>query len=139
VSYLWPSASNPLNRPSLKSNDASPRKSAFVWVRDVILVVQLVDEDVVDHRVEERRVGAGPDARKDVGGGGRPGESRIDVDDDRPVFLGLADPLEGHRVVLGHVTAFDEDRLAVLEVGPVVGHRPPDAPGRCRRIRTGRC
>ena len=33
---------------------------------DVILVVQLVDEDVVDHRVLERRVGAGPDARVHV-------------------------------------------------------------------------
>jgi serine protease Do len=32
VSYLCCSASNPLNRPSLKSNAASPRKRALVWV-----------------------------------------------------------------------------------------------------------
>jgi len=34
---------------------------------DVILVVQLVDEDMVDHRVLERRVGSRPDARVHIG------------------------------------------------------------------------
>ncbi len=92
--------------------------------RDVILVVELVDEDVVDHGVLERRVGAGPDARVHVRARGGPRESRIDVDDLRPVLLRLPDPLEGHGMVLGHVAAFHQDRLAVLQVDPVVGHRP---------------
>ncbi len=91
---------------------------------DVILVVQLVHDDVVDHRVLERRVGAGPDARVHVRARRGPGESRIDVDELRPVLLCLPDPLEGHGVVLGDVAAFHQDRLAVLQVDPVVGHRP---------------
>ena len=90
---------------------------------DVVLVVQLVHDDVVDHRVLERRVGAGPDACVDVRPGGRPRESRIDVDQFGPVFLGLADPLVGHRVVLGDIAPFDQDRLAILQVDPMVGHR----------------
>ena len=92
---------------------------------DVILVVQLVDDDVVDHRVLERRVGAGPDARVDVRPGRGPGVARIDVDELGAVLLGLPDPLVGHGVVLGDVAAFHEDRLAVLQIDPVVGHRPP--------------
>ena len=47
------------------------------------------------------------------------------MDDLRPVFLGLPDPLEGHRVVFGDVAAFHEEHLGVLEVDPVVGHRAP--------------
>ena len=35
--------------------------------RNVILVVQFVDENVVDHRVLERRVGSRPDARVHIG------------------------------------------------------------------------
>ena len=96
---------------------------------DVVLVVELVDDDVVDHRVLERRIGAGPDARVDVGRRRGAGVSRIDVDDLRAVFLGLPDPLEGHRVVLGDVAAFHQDRLAVLQVDPVVGHRSPTERG----------
>ena len=96
---------------------------------DVILVVQLVDDDVVDHRVLERCVGAGPDARVHVRRRRGPGVSRIDVDDLRPVFLCLPDPLEGHGVVLGDVAAFHQDRLAVLQVDPVVGHRSPPERG----------
>jgi hypothetical protein len=78
---------------------------------------------VVDHRVLKRRVGAGTEARVDVGSRRRPGESRIDVNQLGAVLLGLPDPLEGHRVVFGDVAAFDQDGLAVLEVDPVIGHR----------------
>ena len=49
--------------------------------------------------------------------------ARIDVNQLGAVFLRLADPLEGHGVVFRHVAAFDEDRLAILEVDPVIGHR----------------
>ena len=45
------------------------------------------------------------------------------MDDLRAVLLGLPDPLEGHRVVFGDVAAFHQDRLAVLQVDPVIGHR----------------
>jgi len=92
---------------------------------DIVLVVQLVNEDMVDHGVEKRCVGTWANARIHIGRRGRPGESRIDVDDDCPILLGLTDPLEGHGVVLRHVAAFHQDRLAMLQVNPVVGHRPP--------------
>ena len=65
----------------------------------------------LNHRVQERRVGARADARVDVRRRRGPREARIDVDDLRPVLLGLPDPLEGHRVVLGDVAAFHQDRL----------------------------
>jgi hypothetical protein len=38
------------------------------------------------------------------------------VHDLRPVLVCLPNPLEGHGVVFGHVAAFHQDRLAVLEV-----------------------
>ena len=44
------------------------------------------------------------------------------MDDLRPVFLGLSDPLEGHGVVFRHIAAFHQDRFAVLQVNPVVRH-----------------
>ena len=52
----------------------------------------------------------------------RPGESRVDVNDRRPILLDLPNPLEGHGAVLRHVTAFNKDGLAVLQVNPVIGH-----------------
>jgi hypothetical protein len=74
---------------------------------------------------EKRRISPGPDARVDVRAGRGAGEPRIHVDQHRAGVLRLADPLVGHRVVLGYVAAFHQDRLAMLHVGPVVGHRAP--------------
>ena len=91
---------------------------------NVVLVVQLVNENIVDHRVEKSCVGTWSDARVHVGRRGCSGEPRVDVDDGGPVLLGLPDPLVGHGVVLGHIAAFHQDRLAMLQVNPVVGHRP---------------
>src|SRR5215831_20470573 len=47
------------------------------------------------------------------------------MDDLCAIFLGLSDPLKGHMMVFSHITAFHQDRLAVLQVNPVVGHRSP--------------
>ena len=55
------------------------------------------------------------------------------MDDLRPIFLGLADPLEGHGVILGNIAPLYHDRLAMLQVNPVVGHRPSPE----RRPQTG--
>lgn len=46
------------------------------------------------------------------------------MDDFRPIFLGLPDPLEGHGVVLRHIAAFPQNRFAMLQVNPMIGHRP---------------
>ena len=43
----------------------------------------------------------------------------------RTVLLRLPDPLEGHGVVFRYVAAFHQNRLAMLHVDPVIGHRPP--------------
>src|ERR1700758_2594236 len=44
---------------------------------DVVHVVQLVHDDVVDHRVKKRRVGTGTDTRVQVGRRRCPRESRV--------------------------------------------------------------
>ena len=47
------------------------------------------------------------------------------MDDLRPIFLGLADPLVRHWMVLGDIAAFNQDGLAMLKINPMVGHRTP--------------
>src|SRR5215469_10247627 len=47
------------------------------------------------------------------------------MDDLRTIFLGLPYPLEGHGMILCHVAAFHQNRLAMLQVNPVVRHRSP--------------
>jgi hypothetical protein len=44
------------------------------------------------------------------------------VDDLRTILLGLLDPLVCHGMVLCHIAAFDKNRLAMLQIDPVVGH-----------------
>jgi len=73
---------------------------------DVVLVVQLVNEDIVDHCVEKRWVSTRSDGRVHVGGRGCSGKQGVDVDDGGPVLLGFADPLVRHRVVLSDIAAF---------------------------------
>src|SRR5262249_34525657 len=46
-----------------------------------------------------------------------------------PILLGLAYPLERHRMVLGDIAAFHQNRLAMLQIDPVVRHGP--SPERC--------
>ena len=50
-------------------------------------------------------------------------EARIDVDQGRPLFLGLHRPAEADRVGLGHVRAHEQDAVAVGQVLLVVGGR----------------
>src|SRR5581483_2812914 len=54
----------------------------------------------------------------------------------RPVFLSLPDPLEGHGVILRDIASFHEDRLAMLQVDPMVGHR--SSTERCPQTGDGR-
>src|SRR3954451_11410904 len=49
--------------------------------RYVVLVIQLVDEDVVDQRVEKRGISSRADSCIHVGGRGCPRKSRIDMND----------------------------------------------------------
>ncbi len=92
---------------------------------DVVLVVQLVLEHVVDQTAEEGDIGPGADRGEHVGDRRRPREARVDVDDPRsPLVSPDVGPLPPARVVLGGVGPDDQDAVAVLEVAPVVRHRP---------------
>jgi len=123
----------PAEEPILEVESRVAQEKSVRMRDDVVLVVEPMNEDIVDHCIEKRRVGAGADARVDIRCRRGSGEPRVDVDDFRPIFLGLPDPLEGHGVVLRHIAAFHQNRLAMLQVNPVVGHRP--APE--RRPQTG--
>jgi hypothetical protein len=88
---------------------------------DVVLEVLLAADHVVDQPAEERDVGSGPDRHVQVGERAGPGEARIDVDDRCAPGLGLHDPLEPDRMALGHVRAFNDDAIGVLQVLLEVG------------------
>src|SRR5439155_3862702 len=49
-------------------------------VGDVFLVMEVVLQDVIDQPAEVRDIGAGADARVDIGHRGGPSEARISVD-----------------------------------------------------------
>src|SRR4029453_7740340 len=83
--------------------------------------VLLLGEDVVDHAAEERDVAARADRHVLVGQRAGSGEVRVDVDHPRATVLGLDDPLEAHRVGLGHVGAHDHDVVGVHEPVRAVG------------------
>src|SRR4051794_19759502 len=44
------------------------------------------------------------------------------MDELRPIVLGLSNPFEGHGMVLCDVAALHENRSAVLQIDPVIGH-----------------
>ena len=91
----------------------------------VVVVMQIVVEDVLDEAAEDGDVASGPDLQVLVGHGRRPGESRVDGDEGGPpVVTGLDGPLEPARVVLGRVGPHHQDDIGILDVLPVVGHRP---------------
>jgi hypothetical protein len=96
---------------------------------DELLVLPAVLEDVPQQPVDDRDVGAGPDADV-VGGVGRgAGEARVDDDERRPVALLAAQHvLHRHRMRLGGIAADDHQALRVLDVVVAVGHRAV-APG----------
>jgi hypothetical protein len=87
----------------------------------VLLELQVVGEDVVDHAAEERNIGAGPHRDMLIGQRAGPGEPRVDVDDPGAASLGLHHPLEPDRMGLGHVRAHDDDAVGVGQVLLVVG------------------
>src|SRR3954463_15423052 len=96
---------------------------------DVIFVVEVMNEDVVDHRIQERSIRARADSGEYIRRGGGSRKSRIYMDDDCAIVLCLANPLEGHRMVFSYIAAFDQNALAMLHVGPMIRHR---APSECR-------
>ena len=82
----------------------------------VVAELAAVLEDVVDDPAEEGDVVPGSERNVHVGDRARPGEAGIDVDDRRAAQLRLHDPLEAHRVALGHVRAHDHDAVGVLQI-----------------------
>ena len=92
---------------------------------DVILVVQLVDEDVVDHRVLERRVGAGR-IRANMSAAA---EVRVNRGSTWMIFAPFSCALRIHLKAMGwfSATLLPSTRIVLqcLQVDPVIGHRPP--------------
>ena len=96
---------------------SSVRIVGRVGVGDHVVAEELVlGQHVVDQRAEEHDVGPGAHRHEQVGDRAGPGEPRVDVDDRGAALLGLHDPLEPHRVALGHVRALDQDAVSVLQV-----------------------
>ena len=96
---------------------------------DEFLVFPAVLEDVPEHPVDHRNVGAGADAH--ILGGMRRGAGHARVDDDhvRPLhLLAFQHVLQRHRMRLGGIAAHDDHGLGVADVGVAVGHRAV-APG----------
>ena len=58
----------------------------------------------------------GADRHVQVGHRARAREPRVGMDHRRTALLGLDDPLEADRVLLGHVRAHDQDAVGVLQV-----------------------
>jgi hypothetical protein len=127
------SGSKPENRPSRSSESrkllADQRRGVGVG-DDVLLEVQLVVEHVLDQAAEER------DVVPERSGTCRSAIALVRVNrgsmwiDLAPARLGLAHPLEAHRVALGHVRTLDDDAVGVREVcwEFVAPPRPNEAP-----------
>src|SRR5215210_4324353 len=92
---------------------------------DVLLEVLLVLEDVVDQAPEERDIGARPDGCVDVAHRRGAREARVDVDELGALLLGDHGVPETHGVGLGHVGAFDDDAVSVLQILQVCGGSAP--------------
>src|SRR5215211_795557 len=94
-------------------------------VDDVILEIPLVLDDVVDQTPQERYVRAWPYGGVDVAQRRGAREARVDVDERSTFVLGDHGVPEAHGVGLGHVGAFDQDAVSVLQILQVCGGSAP--------------
>src|SRR5918992_4467278 len=92
---------------------------------DVLFEVLLVLEDVVDQPPQESDVGARPDRCVDVTHRRGAREARVDVDELGALLFGDHGVPETHGVGLGHVGAFDDDAVGVLQILQVGGGAAP--------------
>ena len=96
---------------------------------DELLVFPAILEDVPEHPVDHRNVGAGTDAHIVGGMRGGSGQPRLDDDEVRPVeLLALEQMLQRHRMRFRRIAAHDDHGLGVADVVVAVGHRAV-APG----------
>ena len=88
----------------------------------------MVEPVILDHQVEDARIERGVAARLDgqdqVAGPGEGSDSRVDIDDFRPVLAGLPDVAGGDRSTLGDIRQPDPDQVGEWDVrhrvaGPV--------------------
>ena len=82
----------------------------------VLVKPQVVGEHIVDQPAQQGDVRPHPDGQVFVGHGRGAREPWIHVDDLGPARLGFRDPLESHRVALGHVGTLDDDTVRVGHV-----------------------
>src|SRR5580658_4914702 len=94
-------------------------------VDQILLVGSLVLKSVMHQAAEKGDVGPGADLQEHVGGGGGPGESRIDHDHLGVALpLGLDRPFESARMILGWIAPHDQHDVGILNVDPAIGHGP---------------
>jgi hypothetical protein len=90
----------------------------------VVHVDLVVVDEVVDDAAQEGDVAAHADRRVVVGDRSRAREARVDHDELRLAMLDrLGHPLEAAGVRFGGIAAHDQDKIGVLDVHPMVGHR----------------
>ena len=102
---------------------------------DIVLVIELVLQDVVDHPAEERNIGARTQPTVDVGLGRRTRITRIDHDPGGAAVLCALHPTRAQRVVFDIVGANRENDVGVGKVTPMARH---GAAAEARR-KTGHC
>ena len=89
---------------------------------DIVLVIELVLQDVVNHPAEERNVGARTQPTVDVGLGRRTRITRIDHDPGGTAVLCAFHPTRTQRVVFDIVGADRQNDVGVGEIAPVARH-----------------
>ena len=94
-------------------------------IEQVIVGKATVLNGVVNQPAQEGDIGAGANLEKEISGGGRPRQARIDHNHfGIAVQLRFNRPFETTGVVFRWIAAHDQHHVGVLDVDPAIGHRP---------------
>ena len=83
---------------------------------DIIAEVQLILEHVVNDRTQQHHVGTAANTNVTVGERRGTRIPRIHVNNAGTTLFGFYDPLESHRVALGHIRTLDDDAISIRHI-----------------------